>query len=88
MPTAFFIHERASAATVGPQRLNALREHALIESAVSSNRIKGASAESARLKAVLVVPRPLFCDRDEEKSGVPGPATRCDMAEEGVITLK
>ena len=50
-----------------PQRLKALREHALIESAVSSSRIEGVSVDPARLRAVLVAPRPLFRDRDEEE---------------------
>jgi len=50
-----------------PQRLKALREHALIESAVSSNRIEGVSVEPARVRDVLVSPRPLFRDRDEEE---------------------
>lgn len=50
-----------------PQRLKALREHALIESAVSSNRIEGISVEPSRVRDVLVSPRPLFRDRDEEE---------------------
>jgi Fic family protein len=50
-----------------PQRLKALREHALIESAVSSNRIEGVTLEPARVRDVLVSPRPLFRDRDEEE---------------------
>lgn len=50
-----------------PQRLKALREHALIESAVSSNRIEGVSLAPARVREVLVSPRPLFRDRDEEE---------------------
>ncbi|MBI5750571.1 MAG: Fic family protein [Hydrogenophilales bacterium] len=50
-----------------PQRLKALREHALIESAVSSNRIEGVSVEPSRVRDLLVSPRPLFRDRDEEE---------------------
>ncbi|MDQ1314719.1 MAG: hypothetical protein QG662_828 [Pseudomonadota bacterium] len=50
-----------------PQRLKALREHALIESAVSSNRIEGVSVEPSRVREVLVSPKPLFRDRDEEE---------------------
>ncbi|TAK54583.1 MAG: Fic family protein [Gammaproteobacteria bacterium] len=50
-----------------PQRLKALREHALIESAVSSNRIEGVELEPARVRAVLAAPQPLFRDRDEEE---------------------
>jgi len=50
-----------------PQRLKALREHALIESAVSSNRIEGVLIEPARVRDILVAPKPLFRDRDEEE---------------------
>lgn len=50
-----------------PQRLKALREHALIESAVSSNRIEGVSVEPSRVRDVLVSPQPLFRDREEEE---------------------
>ncbi len=50
-----------------PLRLKALREHALIESAVSSNRIEGVSVEPSRVRDVVVSPRPLFRDRDEEE---------------------
>ena len=50
-----------------PQRLKALREHAMIESAVSSNRIEGVSVEPSRVKEVLVSAKPLFRDRDEEE---------------------
>lgn len=50
-----------------PQRLKALREHAMIESAVSSNRIEGVAVDPSRVRDVLVTPRPLFRDRDEEE---------------------
>jgi Fic family protein len=50
-----------------PQRLRVLREHALIESAVSSNRIEGVAVEPSRIREVLVAPKPLFRDRDEEE---------------------
>ncbi len=50
-----------------PQRLKTLREHALIESAVSSNRIEGVSLDPSRVRDVLVAPEPLFRDRDEEE---------------------
>ena len=43
-----------------PQRLKTLREHALIESAVSSNRIEGVSVDPSRVRDVLVAARPLF----------------------------
>lgn len=50
-----------------PQRLKALREHALIESAVSSNRIEGVAVKVSRVRELLVAPKPLFRDRDEEE---------------------
>ncbi|MDR2215304.1 MAG: Fic family protein [Nevskiaceae bacterium] len=50
-----------------PQKLKVLREHALIESAVSSNRIEGVAMEAARIPNVLVATKPLFRDRDEEE---------------------
>ncbi|WP_207787768.1 hypothetical protein [Candidatus Thiosymbion oneisti] len=42
-----------------PQRLEALRAHALIESAVSSNRIEGVSVAPGRLRELWAAPRPL-----------------------------
>lgn len=50
-----------------PQRLEALRAHALIESAVSSNRIEGVSVAPERLRELWAVTKPLFRDRDEEE---------------------
>lgn len=49
-----------------PQRLKALREHALIESAVSSNRIEGVTVETRRVRE-LILGVPLPRDRDEEE---------------------
>jgi Fic family protein len=49
------------------QRLKVLREHAMIESAVSSNRIEGVSADPGRVRDILLAPKPLFRDRDEEE---------------------
>lgn len=49
-----------------PQRLKALREHALIESAVSSNRIEGVEIEVSRVRAV-VLGKPALRDRNEEE---------------------
>jgi Fic family protein len=49
-----------------PQRLKVLREHALIESAVSSNRIEGVTVEQSRVKAV-VLGKALLRDRDEQE---------------------
>jgi Fic family protein len=49
-----------------PQRLKVLREHALIESAVSSNRIEGVTVEQSRVKAV-VLGKSLLRDRAEQE---------------------
>jgi Fic family protein len=49
-----------------PQRLKALREHAMVESAVSSNRIEGVEIDAARVRAV-VLGRPTLRDRDEQE---------------------
>lgn len=50
-----------------PQRLKNLRESAVIESALSSNRIEGVEIDPKRVRDVLGAPRPLFRDRDEEE---------------------
>lgn len=49
-----------------PQKLQALREHALVESAVSSNRIEGVEVDKARVGTVVFGQAPLR-DRDEEE---------------------
>ena len=49
-----------------PQRLKALKEHALIESAVSSNRIEGVEVEGGRIGTVMFGNR-ILRDRDEEE---------------------
>ncbi|MDH4164425.1 MAG: Fic family protein [Nitrospirota bacterium] len=49
-----------------PQRLKALKEHAVIESAVSSNRIEGVEVDPDRIRAV-VLGRAHLRDRDEEE---------------------
>ncbi|MBI5598628.1 MAG: Fic family protein [Deltaproteobacteria bacterium] len=49
-----------------PQRLKVLREHALIESAVSSNRIEGVTVEQARVRTV-VLGKSHLRDRAEEE---------------------
>lgn len=49
-----------------PQRLKALREHAIIESAVSSNRIEGVEIEPGRARTV-VLGKPALRDRNEEE---------------------
>jgi len=49
-----------------PQRLKVLREHALIESSVSSTRIEGVSVDQARIGTVIFG-KALLRDRDEEE---------------------
>lgn len=49
-----------------PQRLKALREHAIIESAVSSNRIEGVEIDKSRVGTVIFG-KPLLRDREEEE---------------------
>src|SRR5881227_2579391 len=49
-----------------PQKLKALREHALIESAISSNRIEGVEVEPKRV-GTIVFGKSLLRDRDEEE---------------------
>lgn len=49
-----------------PQKLKVLREHALVESAVSSNRIEGVEVDRSRV-ATLMFGRPALRDRDEEE---------------------
>ncbi len=49
-----------------PQKLKVLREHALVESAVSSNRIEGVEVEAARV-ATIIFGKALLRDRDEEE---------------------
>src|SRR5258706_1396787 len=49
-----------------PQKLKTLREHALIESAVSSNRIEGVEVDKSRI-GTLLFGKPALRDRDEEE---------------------
>src|SRR5947209_3787194 len=49
-----------------PQNLETLREHALIESAVSSNRIEGVEVDQKRV-GTIVFGKALLRDRDEEE---------------------
>ena len=49
-----------------PQKLKVLREHALIESAVSSNRIEGVEVDQSRI-GTLIFGKPALRDRDEEE---------------------
>ena len=49
-----------------PQKLKILREHALIESAISSNCIEGVNVDQFRINT-LILEKPLLKDRDEEE---------------------
>jgi len=49
-----------------PQKLKVLREHALIESAISSNRIEGVEVDKSRI-ATLIFGKAALRDRDEEE---------------------
>ncbi len=48
------------------QKFRILREHALIESAISSNRIEGINVDQSRIDT-LILGEPLLKDRDEEE---------------------
>jgi Fic family protein len=58
-----------------PQKLKVLREHALVESAVSSNRIEGVEVDKSRV-ATLMFGKPTLRDRDEEEVRGYGDALR------------
>src|SRR2546425_3170226 len=49
-----------------PQKLKVLRDHALIESTISSNRIEGVEVDKFRV-ATLIFGKPALRDRDEEE---------------------
>jgi Fic family protein len=51
---------------LSPQKLKVLREHALIESAISSNRIEGVEVDKSRV-GTLIFGQPALRDRDEEE---------------------
>ncbi len=49
-----------------PQRLKVMREQALIESAISSNRIEGVEVDQSRI-GTLIFGKPMLRDRNEEE---------------------
>lgn len=77
-----------------PQKLKVLREHALIESAVSSNRIEGVETEQKRIHT-LIFGKPLLKDRDEEEirgyrdalNFIHGQGANIPISEETVLKL-
>ena len=73
MTTAWYLSDIAEAkgkqdlfTKQSPQKLKALREHAIIESALSSNRIEGVEIDPKRVKAVFAK-RAALHDRNEEE---------------------
>jgi Fic family protein len=73
MSTAWYVSDLAEAkgrqqlfTRQSPQRLKALREHAMIESSVASNRIEGVEIDPSRVRAV-VLGSPAPRDRNEEE---------------------
>ncbi|MBI4728394.1 MAG: Fic family protein [Acidobacteria bacterium] len=101
MSTAWYLAELAEAkgkqelfTRQSPQRLKALREHAMIESAVSSNRIEGVEIDASRVRAV-VLGRPALRDRNEEEVRgyrdalklIHGSAKRLAVSEETILVL-
>ena len=73
MITAWYLSDLAEAkgrqqlyTRQSPQRLKVLREHAMIESAVASNRIEGVEIDPARVRTV-VLGKPAPRDRNEEE---------------------
>ncbi len=73
MQTAWYLTDLAEArgkqelfTRQSPQKLKILREHALIESAVSSNRIEGVEVDQSRI-TTLLFGKSALRDRDEEE---------------------
>src|SRR6266581_5821387 len=73
MQTTWYLTELAEArgkqelfTRQSPQKLKVLREHALVESAVSSNRIEGVEVDQSRI-GTLIFGKPALRDRDEEE---------------------
>ena len=71
--TAWYLTDRAEVrgkqglfTRQSPQKLKVLREHALVESAVSSNRIEGVEVDKSRI-GTLLFGKPSLRDRDEEE---------------------
>ena len=77
-----------------PQRLKVLRENAMIESAVSSNRIEGVTVDQARVRTVILGKSPSR-DRDEEEVRgyrdalklIHDQGTKLPVSEETILTL-
>jgi len=70
-----------------PQRLKALREHALIESAISSNRIEGVEVDRKRV-GTIIFGKPILQDRNEEELAGYRAALKWIHNQSGKIPLK
>jgi Fic family protein len=101
MVTAWYLADLAEAkgrqqlyVRQAPQRLKALREHSMIESAVASNRIEGVEIDPSRVRTV-VLGRPVPRDRNEEEVRgyrnalklIHDSAGRLEVSEETVLEL-
>lgn len=101
MATAWYLADLAEAkgrqqlfTRQAPQRLKALREHAMIESAVASNRIEGVEIDPSRVRAV-VLGKPALRDRNEEEVRgyrdalrlIHGSAEDLEVSEETIMEL-
>lgn len=77
-----------------PQRLKVLREHAIAQSAVSSNRIEGVEIDQSRI-GTIVFGHPALKDRDEEEVAgyrdalniIHTRATSLPVSEDTILTL-
>jgi len=77
-----------------PQRLRVLRDHAIAESAISSNRIEGVEIEQSRVGTVIFG-RPALRDRNEQEVGgyrdalnlIHTEAARLQVSEETILRL-
>src|SRR5260370_4981343 len=67
-----------------PQKLKVLREHALVESAVSSNRIEGVEVARARVGTIVFGTSRL---RDREEEEVRGYRDALNLIHEGAASL-
>jgi len=77
-----------------PQKLKVLREHALLESTVSSNRIEGIEVEQSRI-GTLIFGAPLLKDRQEEEvrgyrdalNAIHSDPNRLDISDKTILML-
>ncbi|MDO9541784.1 MAG: Fic family protein, partial [Kiritimatiellia bacterium] len=75
MPVTWYLSDIGAAkgkqelfANQSPQRLKVLREHAMAESAISSNRIEGVEIDQKRVGTVIFG-HPALRDRNEQEVG-------------------